>query len=277
MNSRTIPVLFSILCLTIPGTREARAQATPPAADSKPASAEGKPTDKVPPPEQKQITESVEIEGGYRFTVETTEAPDLTEWAKKELIPVVKKWYPEIVRMLPSEGFEAPRTFSITFTDSYKGVAATMGNRIVCSPPWYRKELKREALGSVVHELVHVVQQYRGRRGGARPPGWLVEGVPDFIRWYLYEPESRGAEIKPRSAADARYDGSYRVSANFLNFVVSKFDKDLIKELNAELREGRYDAEIWKRRTGKTVEDLAGEWKASLNRPEPAKPQESAK
>jgi hypothetical protein len=217
-------------------------------------------------PVDQPIVKSVEMEDGTRFTIETTEAPDLTEWAHKELLPVVQAWYPKIVAMLPSEGFTAPRTFSINFTNEYKGVAATMGNRVVCAPPWFRQQLKGEAIGAVVHELVHVVQQYnRARRvGGNRPPGWLVEGLCDYIRWYLYEPESKGAEIRPRNIANARYDGSYRVTANFLNFVVGKYDKDLIKELNAAMREGRYTAEFWKTRTAKPVEELADEWKKSL-------------
>jgi hypothetical protein len=216
--------------------------------------------------------ESVEIEGSqYRFTVETTEAPDLTEWARTELIPVMKTWYPKIASMLPSEGYTAPRTFSIIFTDAYRGVAATMGNRIECSPSWYRRNLKGEAIGSVVHELVHVVQQYRGRRGqgATRPPGWLIEGIPDYIRWFLYEPQTRGAEIRPENADRARYDASYRTSANFLNWVVTKYDKDLVPELNRALCEGRYEPEIWKTRTGKTVEELAEEWKAALKAPVP--------
>ena len=220
-----------------------------------------------PAPAVVQAIESVDIEGGaYRFTVETTEAPDLTEWARRDLIPVLQKWYPLIVNMLPSDGFTAPPTFSVTFTNSYRGVAATGGNRVVCSPSWYRKNLKGEAIGSIVHELVHVVQQYgRARRaGGMRPPGWLVEGIPDYIRWFLYEPETHDADIKPGNVARARYDASYRTSANFLNWVIGKYDKDLIKELNATLREGRYDAELWKTRTGHTVEELADEWKKSL-------------
>ena len=213
--------------------------------------------------------ESVDIaDGGCRFTVDTTEAPDLTDWAHGELIPVLRQWYPRIVRMLPGEGYTAPNTFSVTFTNRYKGVAATGGNRIECDPSWYRGQLKGEAIGSVVHELVHVVQGYR--RG--RPPGWLVEGIPDFIRWYLYEPQSKGCEISPNQAASAKHDGSYRVSANFLNFVVGKYDKDLIKELNAALRDGRYDAGIWKSRTGHSVEELADEWRKSLEAAVPPNP-----
>lgn len=214
-----------------------------------------------------QIIDAIEIaSGAYRFTVDTTETPDLTEWSRRELIPVLKEWYPRIVAMLPSDGFTAPKTFSITLTDRYKGVAATMGNRIEGNPGWYRGQLKGEAIGSLVHELVHVVQQYgRARRsGGSRPPGWLVEGLCDYIRWYLYEPQSKGCEISPRRAATARHDASYRVTANFLNFVIGKYDKDLIRELNAAMREGRYDAELWKTRTGKTAEELAEEWKKSL-------------
>ena len=211
--------------------------------------------------EDAATVESVETEGGaHRFTVDTTGAPDLTAWAHGEMIPVIQKWYPLIVAMLPGEGYEAPKTFSIVFDEKYQGVAATGGNRIMCNPAWYRTQLKGEAIGSLVHELVHVAQQYRR----ARPPGWLVEGIPDYIRWYLYEPQSKGCEISPKRAATARHDASYRVSANFLNFVIGKYDKDLIREFNAALREGRYDAELWKTRTGHAVEELAEEWRKNL-------------
>ncbi len=219
-----------------------------------------------------QIVRTVAIPGSpYRFTVETTEAPDLTEWADKELIPALQKWYPQIVQMLPSPGYTAPQTFSVVFTDKYKGVAATMGNRIEGSPAWYRTQLKGEAVGSMVHELVHVAQQYGHARkpGATRPPGWMVEGLSDYIRWYLYEPQSKGCEISARHAATARYDASYRVSANFLNFVVNTYDRDFIREANAAMREGRYDAELWKTRTGHTVEELAEKWKKALEAAEP--------
>src|SRR4051812_3150796 len=44
-------------------------------------------------------------EGKYQFTIDTSETPDLTEWADTKLAPVVKEWYPKLVEMLPSEGF----------------------------------------------------------------------------------------------------------------------------------------------------------------------------
>ena len=213
--------------------------------------------------------EIVEIEDAkYRIVLDTTESPDLTEWARLELAPVVRQWYPKLVAMLPSEGYEAPRSVTITFSDEMQGVAATGGTNIGCAAAWFRRSLQGEAKGAVVHELVHVVQQFgRARRAGpdaVRTPGWVVEGMADYIRWFLYEPETHGAEISARGAATARYDASYRVSGNFLNWVTATYDKQLLQKLNAAAREGRYSEQLWKDSTGHTLEELGQQWKASL-------------
>jgi hypothetical protein len=91
-----------------------------------------------------------------------------------------------------------------------------------------------------------------------------VEGVADYIRWFLYEPESRGAEVDARNAARVRYDDSYRVSANFLNWVVKHYDPELIRKLNAALREDSYQEDLWIRWTERSLEALGDEWKQSI-------------
>jgi hypothetical protein len=203
----------------------------------------------------------------YTFTIDTTTASDLTEWVKSELTPVVKAWYPKIVEMLPSEGFQAPQEVVITFKDDLGGIPAyAAGNRISCNSGWYRKELKREAKGCTVHELVHVAQQY-GRKlqpEAMKFPGWMTEGLADYIRWFLYEPESKGAELSARQADRVNYDGNYRITANFLNWVVGKHSPKIVAELNAAAREGRYHDSMWIKLTGKTVAELGAEWKAAL-------------
>ena len=219
-------------------------------------------------PREDAVFEIAPAEGKYRVTFDTSGSPDLTDWARKDLAPVVAEWYPKIVDMLPGEDYEAPREFSITISDRARGVAATSGSRIRCAGAWFRRNLEGEAKGAVVHELVHVVQRYgRARRrspDAVRPPGWLVGGIADHIRWFLYEPESRGAEITRRSLERARYDASYRVSANFLDWVTRKHDSELVKKLNAACREGNYREGLWKELTGHTVEELAEAWKADL-------------
>jgi hypothetical protein len=209
--------------------------------------------------------ETIATDGGkYQFTVNTSETPDLRDWAKKFVIPMAREWYPRLVTMLPSEGYQAPEKFSIAFLKNMRGVASTSGTRISCAADWFERNLKGEALGAVFHEIVHVVQQYRrGRRdnpNATRAPGWLTEGIPDYIRWYIFEPEARGAEITKRNISRG-YDASYRISANFLNWVVETYSKNLVPELNAAIRQGKYTDDLWKERTGHTVQELGDQWK----------------
>jgi hypothetical protein len=222
-------------------------------------------------PATQPAAETVRTDDGiYQFILDTTETPDLTEWAHQVLAPVLKKWYPILVQMLPSEGYEAPKKFSVVFSKDMRGVAATSGTRIRCAANWYRQNLKGEAVGSVVHEMVHVVQQYgRGRRNNpsAVPaPGWLTEGITDYIRFYKFEPETHGAEITRRNLSRAKYDASYRITANFLNWTIEKYDHDLLLQLNTAIREGKYNEELWKARTGHTVQELGEEWKTALEK-----------
>lgn len=205
--------------------------------------------------------------GRYHFILNTTVAPDLTDWADRELRPVIQTWYPKLVTLLPSEGFSPRTNVTIRFKDDMGGTPASAGGGTInCNAGWFRKELKREALGSVVHEMVHVVQSYgRPRRGdtnATRMPGWLVEGIPDYIRWFLYEPQTRGAEITARNLARAKYDASYRISGNFLDWVTRHHDTNIVQKLNAAGRQGRYREEIWKEATGKSLPDLGQEWKS---------------
>ena len=213
----------------------------------------------APQPAAKPLREIVEA-GPCRITIDTTGTPDLTEWVHKELAPVVQEWYPRIAALLPGEGFEAPRQVAIVFDKDMQGVAETGGARIRCAAPWMRQNLQGEARGSIVHELVHVVQQYGSARGPR--PGWLVEGIADYIRWFLYEPQSHGADV--RKGDRARYNAGYRVSANFLHWATGKYDKQLVAKLNAALRAGRYDEKLWQESTGHTVPELEAEWKQSL-------------
>ena len=213
------------------------------------------------------ITKNFAANGGkYQFTVDTTVAPDLTEWADTELRPVVQEWYPKLVAMLPSEGFSARTNVTIRFRDNMGGTPASAGGGFInCNAGWFKKELKREARGAVVHEMVHVVQSYgrvpRGDTNAVRMPGWLVEGIPDYIRWFLYEPETKGAEITQRNLARAKHDASYRITGNFLNWVTEKYDTNIVRRLNAAGRASKYSTNLWVEYTGKTVQELGDEWK----------------
>jgi len=108
-----------------------------------------------------------------------------------------------------------------------------------------------------------------GRRGGGGGnTGWLTEGIPDYIRWYLYQPEAHGADLvyfKGRRG-DPQYNGQYRPSAYFLDFVTRKYDPHIVTKLNDVCRQGKYYEAIWFDNTGKTLQQLNQEWLAQFHK-----------
>ena len=207
---------------------------------------------------------SVMVDGKYEIVFDTSDVPELKEWVETKLKPTCVEWYPKIVEMLPSDNYAAPTKFSITIRRDARGVAYASGTRIVCAADWFKKNLEGEAVGAVVHELVHVVQQYRRTRGGNQNPGWLVEGLADYIRWFLYEPESKRPRVNP---ARAKYTDSYRTTGAFLNYLMEHHDKEIMKKLNAAMREGKYTPDTWKELTGKTVDELWADYVKTLAAP----------
>lgn len=203
-------------------------------------------------------------DSNYTFALDVSETPELADWVRSRIIPMTKEWYPKVVKLLPSEGYEAPKKVTIEFKAGMRGVAHTVGTRVTCAGPWFQSNLEGEAVGAVFHEYVHVVQQYGRASRRSQVPGWLVEGIADYVRWYIYEPQTKGAEITKRNLSRAKYDASYRVTANFLNWTSEKYAKDLVPKLNANIRQGKYTKELWQEITGKPLEDLGKEWRAAL-------------
>lgn len=219
---------------------------------------------------ERQLIRFKSTDERYEYVIDTTAAPELAQWSETELKPVILEWYPRIIAMLPSDGFEASNKVTFRYLPNAKmeGIPAyAQGPTISMNAGWMQRELKREAKGAIVHEMVHVVQSYQGRRPRGerreRTPGWIVEGIPDYIRWFIYEPQTRGALLSKPALANAKHDASYRISANFIDWVVRNHDKDgtLVKRLNAAARDGRYTTNLWKELTGRTEEELASDWK----------------
>ncbi len=209
-------------------------------------------------------------QGKYLFTIDTSQTPDLTGWTETNLVPMIEKWYPEIVRMLPSPGFDAPSKVKVVFSNDMDGVADTAGGRIRCAGRWFRENLQGEATGAVFHELVHVVQSYghtpAEKGSGVKVPGWLVEGIADYLRWYHFESDSHGADISRNGLNRVRFDGSYRITANFLDWAGRKYDPELVPKLNAAIRQDHYQEELWTKFTGQPLTDLGAEWKLGLRK-----------
>jgi hypothetical protein len=197
----------------------------------------------------------------FEYTLDVSQSPQVKEWAETKLRPEIDKWYPIFVQCLASDGFAAPKKFAITIRPG-RGVAATGGTNVTVNTQWIEGQLKKpewnEAVGAVIHELVHVVQQYKTRGN----PGWLVEGIADYMRWFHFEPPAHRPKL--RNPAKAKYTDSYRTTAGFLEYVVKNHDHELVVKLNAAMREGRYHRDLWKEYTGMTAQELWNEYVQSL-------------
>lgn len=220
---------------------------------------------KGPAPSRVPVKRLVTYKSGkYKFTVDYTLAPDMLPWTEKELMPMVYEWYPKLAAMLPSEGYETASDVLMEYREDLGGTPAyAAGSRLAFNIEFFRNQMQGEAKGCVIHEMVHIVQRYGGGKRGKSPlptPGWVGEGIPDYIRWFIYEPEKKGAEITTGNFNSAKYDGSYRISANFLNWVVQNKDKDFIRKLNAAAREGEYSEKVWEENTGATAAENGEQW-----------------
>ena len=192
-------------------------------------------------------------EAKYEYAFDTSGAPELAEWTEKTLASAVKEWYPKFVAMFPSEGWKPHGKVTFGYKEAIDCPAYTSDADVTIDRKWIADN--PDDVGCAIHELFHVVQG-----GYHRAPDWLTEGIADYARFYLFEPESHGCDMDVMSG-ECRYNGAYRVSANFLNFVESRYP-GTVRELNALCRQGKYDEKTyWPERTGKSVFELEDEWK----------------
>ena len=189
------------------------------------------------------------------YTLDVSDSPEMKAWAEKAA-RLCERWYPRISEELKTDGYEPRRQVTLRITTSYNGVAMAGGGRITGSTKFFQAH--PDDLGAMIHETAHIIQRYRSRNN----PGWLVEGVADYVRFFKFEP----GKIGPINAEKAHYNNSYRVTARFLDYLVEKYDKALILKLNKAMREGAYKEEMFKELTGKTLPELDEEWRATLKK-----------
>ncbi len=188
------------------------------------------------------------------FVVNVADVPEMKEWTEN-VARICERAYPLINDELKSDGFIPPQLITMTMKRDYNGVAATSGNHITGSVKFFKEH--PDDVGAMVHETVHVVQQYRSRGN----PGWLVEGVADYVRFFKFEPGKLGRIDPERS----HYNGSYRVTAAFLAYLVEKYDPQIVLKLNKTMRDGKYTEAIFEQLTGKTVRELDEDWRKTLH------------
>lgn len=135
---------------------------------------------------------------------------------------------------------------------SYNGVAATSGRIVRYNPEWFHKH--PEDIDVVTHEVMHIIQSYPNHAG----PGWITEGIADYVR-YKFGVDNEGAKWKlPDYSAKQNFDNSYRVTARFFVWIEKHYNKNFVKKLDAAMRSKKYTRGFCEETTGKNFVAL---WK----------------
>ncbi len=150
----------------------------------------------------------------------------------------------------------AAKTVTFFVDSTYEGVAETVGNQVRYNPYWF---IKNPAdVDVVTHEVMHIVQSY----GGFSGPGWLTEGIADYVRYRMGMYNAQAGWGLPDYAPDQRYEEAYRVTARFLVWVEEQKNANAVKVLDAALRNQTYKPDLWKTLTGFTVDELWAQYAA---------------
>jgi len=180
--------------------------------------------------------------------LDITQVPHLKSWGyqAKELIII---WSPRISQILDVE--EYPHNIELTLQKSDEGIAYADSNAITVSSHWIEKY--PEDIGLIVHEAVHVVQLYPNFE-----PGWVTEGIADYIRWAHYE--KKPLEWFPVGKNDKGYEAAYRTTGGFFLWITQFQNSNFIKILNNSMKKGEYSEEIFSQYTGKKLDMLWQEY-----------------
>lgn len=174
-------------------------------------------------------------------------SPDLDAQVKQRLIDAFFTNYPKEAKLYNKN--TAKKVIFIVDPE-YKGVAAAGGGIIRFNPEWFKSN--PGDIDVVTHEVMHLVQNYPGDAG----PGWITEGIADYVRFKLGVDNEGGNWRLPEFSPEHHYTDAYRITARFFHWIEQSKKKGLVKKLDQAMRSKTYNDEFWVKETGMSIDDL---------------------
>lgn len=193
-----------------------------------------------------------------------SEPDDSTKAWAEEAAKHITEWWAHVARMLATENFKSPEQLVVHFKNELRVPAYRTPEGLFISVAWIKR--RPDDFGMVIHEMTHAIQDYRRT---PRSAGWLVEAIADYIRYWHYEPEAPHPRFDP---AKATWRDAYTAAPHFLAWLVHKYDRRIVRNLDAALRAGTYEDAIFEKLTGKKLEVLWEDFVAPLKRSSTSQP-----
>lgn len=194
----------------------------------------------------------------FKVEIDYSAAPECESFAKKAQA-IVEEWYPKLNTALFSADHPLTTPLVRLKFEPMKGVAHATNDGIHISAEWVTKKAPND-YGMVVHELTHIVQDYKGKG-----EGWLTEGIADYTRHQYFEKD--GDKLKLRVNPDkSSYKDAYTTAAAFLIWLEETKDKELVHKLNAASHDGTYKRELFQQYCGADVDALWKQFTDSLRK-----------
>jgi predicted metal-dependent peptidase len=190
---------------------------------------------------------------GFTLTFTDKTATGFDTTTKRRLIDAFFEVYPAEAKRFNKN---TAKEVHFIIDPAYDGVAATTGVDVTFNPEWFKKN--PEDIDVVTHEVMHIVQRYPRYK-----PVWLTEGIADYVRYKFGVNNPAAHWSLPEYNAKQSYTNSYRITARFLSWLEEKKDKKIVEKLDDSMRQNTYTDEIWKKLTGKTVDELWAEYAAN--------------
>jgi hypothetical protein len=192
--------------------------------------------------------------GGFTL-IFTNKEKDFNTTTYNKMKDAFFKVYPELVNKYNPNSL---KSVIFIIDPSYKGVAATSEGMVRFNPTWLKEH--PSDIDVVTHEVMHIVQAYPNGAG----PGWITEGIADYVRSVYGIANKEGGWALPAWKESQHYTNSYRVTARFLAWIEMQYP-GFVNKLDAAMRNKSYSDDIWKQATGMTLEEL---WKEYTKKPE---------
>ena len=157
-------------------------------------------------------------------------------------VELIQEWEPKVAAVLGTAEAKRPKQLTVRFKDM-DGVAYWDGKAITVSTRYAAKHPDDVML--VVHELTHVLQGYR------KIPGWMTEGLADYVRFGIAEGGKFGIRLDPLKNKPR---DSYRVTG-YLILQAEKAHPGLVKKLHLAGVSGGDVEKVWAEHCGQTIDE----------------------